>query len=403
MSVSEEFVVLSLNSGSSSLKLALYTFRNGTAKKLLWGEAQEVGSRNGRVRSGGDSALSLEEARSFDNSAEAASYFMQKMQEASLPRPRAVGHRIVHGGPLLREHQLITAEVLARLEEAVSFAPVHLPPSLHVLRSAMKLYPDVPHIACFDTAFHRTIPECATHLPFDHEFWTEGLRRYGFHGLSCESILRSLGGELAPRSVIAHLGNGCSITAVRNGDSLETTMGLTPTGGVMMGTRSGDLDPGVLMSLLRKGYSAEQLDSLLNHKSGLLGVSEKSSDMRPLLECRARDGKARLAVEMFCYQIRKSIGAMAAVLDGMDMLVFTGGIGEHAAPIRAQICTGLGHLGVVLEEVANQQSAERISAAGAKCDVRVIATDEDREIAQHSYTLAIASAPGKGTKSAPVR
>src|SRR5690242_16486116 len=218
----------------------------------------------------------------------------------------------------------------------------------------MKLYPDVPHIACFDTAFHRTIPECATHLPFDHEFWTEGLRRYGFHGLSCESILRSLGGELAPRSVIAHLGNGCSITAVRNGDSIETTMGLTPTGGVMMGTRSGDLDPGLLLHLLRdKAYTAQQLDHLLNHEAGLSGVSGKSSEMRALLESSATDAAARLAVVMFWYQVRKAIGAMAAVLDGLELLVFSGGIGEHAASVRADICAGLTYLGIALDPGAN--------------------------------------------------
>ena len=397
MTTSQDSVVLSLNSGSSSFKLSLYTFQNGVPSKLFWGEAQEVGTKNGRVWSKGDPALSTDEARSFADIGEAASYFIERIRKASLPDPFAVGHRMVHGGPSLRQHQRITPEVLARLEEAVTFAPVHLPPSLDVLRRAMNLYPDVPHIACFDTAFHRTIPECAAHLPFEHEFWRQGLRRYGFHGLSCESIVRTLGNELAPRSVVAHLGNGCSITAIRNGASLETTMGLTPTGGVMMGTRSGDLDPGVLLSLLRKGYSPEQLDALLNHKSGLLGVSEQSSDMRRLLESRDRDGKARLAVEMFCYQTRKSIGAMAAVLDGIDMLVFTGGIGEHAAPIRAEISAELGHLGIILEQVANQRSAERISAAAAKCDVRVIATDEDREIAVHSYTLARASGPGKGT------
>jgi len=402
MNVSEQFGVLCLNSGSSSLKLALYTFHNGAPRKLFWGEAEEVGSKTGRVWSKGDSALSIDEARSFADSAEAASYFIGRIQEASLPEQRAVGHRIVHGGPSLREHRQITPEVMARLEEAVTFAPVHLPPSLEVLRRAMNLYPDIPHIACFDTAFHRTIPECAAHLPFDHEFWALGLRRYGFHGLSCESIVRVLGNDLAPRSVVAHLGNGCSITAIRNGASLETTMGLTPTGGVMMGTRSGDLDPGVLLTLLRKGYRPEQLDSLLNHQSGLLGVSEESSDMRRLLESRDRDVKARLAIAMFCYQIRKSIGAMAAVLDGIDMIVFTGGIGEHAPAIRADICAGLRHLGIILDDVANQQSGKRISAAAAKCDVRVIAADEDREIAMHSYTLASDSGPRKGTKSAPL-
>ncbi|HWC16644.1 MAG TPA: acetate/propionate family kinase [Terriglobales bacterium] len=392
MSDPRDFAVLSLNSGSSSLKLALYLFQNGSPKKLFWGEAQEVGSKNGRLWTKGDPALSIDEARNFATTGEAASQVIERIRSSALPKPLSVGHRIVHGGPSLREHQRITPEVLTRLEQAVTFAPIHLPPSLDVLRRAMKLYPDLPHVACFDTAFHRTVPEYAARLPFHHEFWDQGVRRYGFHGLSCESIVRTLGNELAPRTVIAHLGNGCSITAVRNGASVETSMGLTPTGGVIMGTRSGDLDPGVLLNLLRKGYSAEQLDLLLNHNSGLLGVSGISSDMRHLLETRNGDTNARLAIEMFCYQIRKSIGAMAAVLGGIDLLVFTGGIGEHAAAIRGEICAGLQHLGIVLEESANQQNANRISIAAAKCSVRVLNTDEDREIAVHSYNLT-----GRGT------
>ena len=397
MSPPREFVVLCLNSGSSSLKLALYSFPNGTPSKLFWGEAQEVGSKNGRLWSKGDAALSLDEARSFAHTGDAAAYFIERIRNSSLPEPSAIGHRIVHGGPTLREHQRITPEVSARLEQAATFAPVHLPPSLDVLRLAIKLYPLVPHIACFDTAFHRTIPDYAAHLPFGREFWQQGLRRYGFHGLSCESIVRALGSALAARTVVAHLGNGCSITAIREGASVETTMGLTPTAGVMMGTRSGDLDPGVLLTLLRNGYDAQRLDSLLNRNSGLLGVSGTTSDMRRLLENRDRHDDARLAIEMFCYQIRKSIGALAAVLGGIEMLVFTGGIGEHAAAIRAEICAGLQHLGILLDERANQQNAKRISSVTAKCDVRVMDTDEDREIAVHSYELASGKAPQKST------
>ncbi|HVH87062.1 MAG TPA: acetate/propionate family kinase [Terriglobales bacterium] len=384
--------VLALNSGSSSLKLALYSFHNGMPSKLFWGEAEEIGSKNGRLWFRGDPSLSVDEVRGFASTGDAADYLIGALRKRSLPKPIALGHRIVHGGPSLRQHQRITSDVLAQLQDAVPFAPLHVPPALEVIRRAMSVYPAVPHFACFDTAFHRTIPDYAARLPFNIEFWKRGLRRYGFHGLSCESIVRALGDDLVPHTVVAHLGNGCSLTAIENGRSVETTMGLTPTGGIMMGTRSGDLDPGVLFNLLRSSYGVEQVDSLVNHNSGLLGVSGTSSDMRRLLESRKRDDHAHLAVEMFCYQIRKSIGAMAAVLGGIDLLVFTGGIGEHSPTIRQQISTGLEHLGIRLDEIANQQNAARIAWIEASCDVRVIESDEDREIAIHSYKLA-----GEGT------
>jgi acetate kinase len=249
-------------------------------------------------------------------------------------------------------------------------------------------FPDVPHIACFDTAFHRTIPDYAARLPFGKEFWEKGLRRYGFHGLSCEFIVQALGADLPAHVVIAHLGNGCSLTAVRNGASVETSMGLTPTGGVMMGTRSGDLDPGVLLHLLQvEHYDSARLEELLNHRSGLLGVSGVSSDMRRLLESGDYDTRARMAVEMFCYQIRKSIGSLAAVLGRLDLLVFTGGIGENAASVRAKICSGLEHLGILLDHGANRRNASKISSGASTCAVRVIESDEALQIARHSYCL----------------
>jgi acetate kinase len=251
----------------------------------------------------------------------------------------------------------------------------------------MNIFPGVPHVACFDTAFHSSIPDYAARFPFAEKFWNAGIRRYGFHGLSCESAVRGLGRELAPRTVLAHLGNGCSITALRNGVSMENTMGLTPTGGVMMGTRSGDLDPGVILHLLRNGYDSQKLDALLNHDSGLQGVSGVSSDMRSLLERSPVDSNAKLAIQMFCYSVRKSIGALATVLGGIEMLVFTGGIGEHAAPVRAEICSGLEHLGIELDDAANQRNAQKIASARSKCDVRIVEADEDLQIALHSARL----------------
>lgn len=251
----------------------------------------------------------------------------------------------------------------------------------------MQRFVGIPQIACFDTAFHRTLPEYAARLPLPYEFWTKGIRRYGFHGLSFESIVHTLGSELPPRVIVAHLGNGCSLCAIRDGKSVDTTMGLTPTGGVMMGTRSGDLDPGVLLHLLRvEGYSAEKLDQLLNHESGLQGVSGKTSDMRQLLA--STDKGADLAVEMFCYSIAKFIAAMVVALGGVDLLVFTAGIGEHAAPVRSNICSRLGHLGIALDESANRKNADVINASESGCEVRVIPTDEELQIARHCVQLA---------------
>jgi len=389
----DDNVVLALNSGSSSLKLGLYSFRDAQVSKLAWGQAEEIGSQNGRLWLRRGSQLLIDKSRSCATTAKAAEYLTSALVGNSLPTPHVIGHRFVHGGPYLQNHQRITAEVLRQIEEAITFAPLHLAPALDVLRQAVRDYPGVPQVACFDSVFHRTLPEYAARLPFGREFWEKGLRRYGFHGLSCESIVDVLGDTLAPRMVIAHLGNGCSITAVRDGASVETTMGLTPIGGVMMGTRSGDLDPGVLLHLLQaEEYDADMLDQLLNHRSGLLGVSGVSSDMRSLLQASTENQQANLAVEMFCYQVHKSIGAMATVLNGIDVLVFAGGIGEHAAPVRAKICAGLEHLGIVLDEPANRRNAAQISSAKSKCAVRVIESDEDLQIARHSYRLAKGSA-----------
>ena len=378
--------VLSLNSGSSSLKLGLYSFQNGNAHRIAWGEAEELGSSKGRLWLHGPVELQSNEASSVASAGAAAQFLVEKLLDSSAPRPSAVGHRIVHGGPKLRIHQRITPEVFAQLRESIPFAPLHLPPALDVLQRAMKAFPEVAHVACFDTAFHRTMPEVAARLPLGREFFERGLQRYGFHGLSCESIVRTLGSELAPRTVIAHLGNGCSITAVKNGSSVETSMGLTPTGGVMMGTRTGDLDPGVLLNFLRSGYDEQKLDSLLNHHSGLLGVSGISSDMRQLLSEQDKNPDARLAIAMFCYSVPKSIGAMAAALGGIDMLVFTGGIGEHSAIVRHELCSNLQHLGIALDEAANRNNATKIGSG--HCDVRVIPTDEDLEIALHARALS---------------
>lgn len=382
-----DFVVLTFNSGSSSLKMALYKFHDGKIDRLVWGEAEEIGGETGRLWVRGNPHVAIEESRSFGDTGNAAEFLIQSIFKGSLPVPQAIGHRIVHGGPRLRKHQRITPEVLDQLAQATKFAPLHVPAALHVIQSAKAAFADIPQVACFDTAFHSTLPEHAARLPFTRDLWDQGIRKYGFHGLVCESVVRTLGNELLPRTVVAHLGNGCSLTALQNGKSIETTMGLTPTGGVIMGTRPGDLDPGVILNLLGSGYTQERLDSLLNHHSGLLGVSGASSDMRRLLELRESAPDARLAIQMFCYVIRKNIGSHAAALGGIDMLVFSGGIGEHAGAVRAEICAGLKHLGIELDEAANQQNARCIGSKSGKCDVRVVEADEDLEIAIHSQHL----------------
>jgi acetate kinase len=254
-------------------------------------------------------------------------------------------------------------------------------------------FPSLPQVACFDTAFHRPMPEVAQRFPLPRDLWHEGIRRYGFHGLSYEYIVATLGAAAHGRLMIAHLGNGASLAAVHHGQPLDTSMGLTPTGGVMMGTRSGDLDPGVLIHLMRaKSYDANQLDELVNHQAGLFGVSGLSPDMKTLLEQREREPHAAQAVELFCYQLRKHIGALTAVLGGLDTLVFTGGIGERAAPVRWEVCQGLGYLGIDLDPQQNAVHAEVISTPQSACTVRVVPTNEDLMIARHTRMLLFPTA-----------
>jgi acetate kinase len=274
------------------------------------------------------------------------------------------------------------------LQKLVPFAPLHLPSQLAMIEAVAAHYPDLPQVACFDTAFHSRMPEVAQRFALPRELWEQGIKRYGFHGLSYEFVVGKLGNEIGRRAIIAHLGNGASMVALKDGVPMDTSMGLTPTGGFMMGTRSGDLDPGVLLHLINAGYSAGQMEPLLNHRSGLLGVSGQTGEMKVLLEKRQTDPAATMAVEMFCYQVRKFIGAFAAVLGGLDTLVFTGGIGERAAPVRAQICTGLEYLGIALDAAANARNTEVISAPGSGCVVRVIETDEDLMIARHTRSVA---------------
>jgi acetate kinase len=293
----------------------------------------------------------------------------------------AVGHRVVHGGPRLLRHCLIDDAVLTQLEDATSFAPLHIPSALAVIRFARVNFPNRPQVACFDTSFHADLPDIACTLPIPKTLRSEGIRRYGFHGLSCESIVHQLTGNVPERLIVAHLGNGASITAIRNGSSIDTSMGLTPTGGVIMGTRSGDLDPGVLVYLVReKKLGAHELEDLIDHQSGLLGISGIDGDMRRLHEAATSSNDARFAIEMFCYSVRKQIAAMIAALGGIDLVVFTGGIGENDEVVRAMICEGLSWAGI--GHAKTRSCAERARVPGGR--VCVLPSKEEEQIARHT-------------------
>jgi acetate kinase len=300
----------------------------------------------------------------------------------------AVGHRVVHGGSRFSKPQRITAEMIAELHRLSPFDPEHLPLEIELIEAFRQRHPALPQVACFDTAFHRTMPRVATLLPIPRRYEAAGIRRYGFHGLSYEFLMTELArlGDPAAtkgRVILAHLGNGASLAAVRNGKSIDTSMGFTPTAGLMMSTRSGDLDPGLVCYLARtEQMSATQFQEMVNHASGLLGVSETSSDMRDLLDRETQDVRGAEAVALFCYQARKWIGAFAAALGGLDTLVFAGGIGENAPPVRERICDGLGCLGIELDLERNAKNAPLISPDAGRVTVRVIRTDEELMIAR---------------------
>jgi acetate kinase len=367
-------VVLTLNAGSASLKYALY--------ELGEEERQLAEGGLGRVGQGG-----------LPDHDAAFTTAMAELSEADLPEPEAVGHRLVHGGAKHAAPERVDRELLQTLRDLAPFAPLHLPPQIMGIEAVADRYPDLPQVACFDTAFHRRMPELAQRFPLPEELWESGVRRYGFHGLSYEFVVWSLRAQDPGRLLIAHLGNGSSMAAVSDGAPVDTTMGFTPAAGLMMGTRSGDLDPGLATYLIReRGFDGEALDRLVNQEAGLLSVSGGTSDMKTLIETRETNPRAALAVDMYCYLASKQAGAMVAALGGLDTLVFTGGIGERAAPVRAQICAGLGHLGVELDPESNDRAEEVVSSEGSRCTVRVVHTDEDLMIARHVRELLFAFA-----------
>jgi acetate kinase len=384
-----EHVILCINSGSSSLKFALYSLGELGETKIAQGAVEGIGLPAGHLWIWDKNNNVLADIRrAFPEHVAAAEAVSEAAKNSGFPRPAAAGHRVVHGGPHHSTAERVNASLLRELRELIPFAPLHLPSAIQGIDALGARFPGLPQVACFDTAFHRRMPEVAQRLPLSHDLWDEGVRRYGFHGLSYEYIVFTLGARAQGRLVIAHLGNGASLAAVLDGRPLDTTMSFTPTGGLMMGTRSGDLDPGVLLHLMReKSFDHDQLDHAVNEQAGLLGVSGISSDMKILLDQKEREPRAAQAVELFCYQLRKHIGAMTAVLGGLDTLVFTGGIGEHAAAVRWDVCRELAYLGIRLDAERNAAHAEIISAPESTCTVRVIPTNEDLMIARQTRAL----------------
>jgi acetate kinase len=386
--------VLVVNSGSSSIKFSIFSADGEAPHSLLEGELTGVGGAGARLKmkdgGGRDVAGGSPDGEVQATTPEQAiKVVMDAVFGGQLPKIDAVGYRVVHPGAKLKGHCRITDEVLEELEKAAEFAPLHDPAALEVIRAVMGRMPEVPHFACFDTVFHESMSPAATTYPLPAAVRERGVRRYGFHGLSCESIvlqLRQAAFEFPRRMAIAHLGSGCSVTAVVDGRSIDTTMGMTPTGGVVMGTRPGDLDPGVMLYLLRQdGATAESVEKMVNHAAGMVALSGMANDMKAVREAAAKgDEQALLAVEVFSRSIRKAIGGFAWLMGGLDALIFAGGIGEHDAVSRAEILKGLEDLGVELEEQGPNGAAVRLaSRVGSRVAVYIVPAEEDRMIAVH--------------------
>ena len=385
--------VLSLNGGSSSLKFAAFAADRAELRRLARGAVERLGSSAGVLRLAVADEVSAREARCDARDLRAVVATVFDALSRSGIEFEAVGHRMVHGGPEHLEPERIDPRLMTSLREATLFAPLHLPGELALIEAVSARDPAMPQVACFDTAFHARMPDVARRLALPSFLWEEGVRRYGFHGLSYESIVEALGPAAAGRVVVAHLGNGASAAALYDGEPRDTTMGLTPCGGLVMGTRSGDLDPGVVVYLIRsRALDADALEELLNRESGLFALSETTSDMRALLDARSSDPRAGRAIDAFSYSARKWIGALAAGLGGLDTLVFTGGIGERAASIREEICRDLRHLGIELDTVRNARSEPIVTADGSRTVVRVIPTNEELMIARHTARLIFTAA-----------
>ena len=388
--------LLTINTGSSSLKAALYRLQeDATETPELRAEASRIGGRGGGLRLADARGETADERQDdLPDHAAALDALLSRLRDRGLDQDdlTAVGHRIVHGGDRYREPQRVAPEVVADLRALVPIDPNHLPQAIAAIEAVGRAYPAVPQVVCFDTAFHSRMPRVARLYALPRDLAEGGVVRYGFHGLSYEYVMEELR-RLDPeaydgRVVVAHLGNGASMVAVWGGVGVDTTMGFTPTGGLVMGTRSGDLDPSVPLFLLEEwGLTVTEVSDLVNKQAGLLGVSGTSADMRDLLDREASDPRAAEAIALFCYGAKKFLGALAAALGGLDALVFTGGIGEHAGLVRERVCEGLAFLGIRLDRGRNAAHAPVISSDAAAVTVRVVPTDEDLMVARHTSRL----------------
>lgn len=386
-----EKYILTINGGSSSIKFALH-FANSSFAPFLSGKIERIGFNNSTFswkdnRGGGETReISTTD---FGSTIEMLNSFLES--RVDFAHVVVLGHRIVHGMNR-KNHEIVTHNLVAELKSIVSFAPEHLPHEIAIIEIFERLHPMLLQVACFDTVFHHELPRVAQVLPLPRKFEEGGLRRYGFHGLSCESIMGELK-RLDPiraegKVIIAHLGNGASITATKNGKSFDTSMGFTPTGGIPMSTRTGDMDPSAILYLMKKeNLSPDAMNQLANHESGLLGVSETSGDMQELLSREDNDERAREAIQLFCYEVKKKIGAYAAAMGGVETIVFTGGMGEQAPRIRYLICEGLEFLDVKISEEANKEHREIISSPNARVCVRVVHTNEEVVMARIAHEL----------------
>lgn len=384
--------ILVINCGSSSVKFALFS-GDAALERVLSGEVDGIGLADGRMQTKtGTGTMLVDRALPSSDHNEALSVILEHANKwLGGAHLRAVGHRVVHGGDDCDCPVLVTTALEDRLRELVPLAPLHQPHNLAGIAAVRAVKPDLVQIACFDTAFHHTLPPIARLFALPRNLQEAGIRRYGFHGLSYEYVVEALRRRCIDlereRIVVAHLGNGASMCALRGGRSVETTMGFSTLAGLMMGTRSGDLDPGVVLYLLTKqGLSPEDIETLLYQRSGLLGVSGMSSDMRQLLAHQSQSA-AREAVDLFCYQARHYLAALTATLGGLDRVVFTGGIGVNALEVRARICAGLAYLGIELDHAANASGVAIISAAHAAVTVEALASDEEVMIAGHVLRL----------------
>jgi acetate kinase len=390
--------VLVLNSGSSSIKFSVYEASGAARTRLFEGAVDGIGTDLGKfwIKNGGGNKI-VDETPALPTRAVAFKLVADALHSDDFPAPQAIGHRMVCGGPTVLENQLITPDLIDEMERYTAFAPLHTPIAVYIMREALRLFPRVPNFVCLDSYFHRTMPEVVTHMPIPEEYSVMGVRRFGAHGISYESIVYQLQPDVPEKLIVAHLGNGASISAIRNGKCLDTSMGLTPTGGIISGTRTGDIDPGVLLFILRNiaesaegaSAAADKLEVVASKRAGLLGVSGLSNDMRDLREAIGQgNARARLAVDKFVWTIRKWVGGYVAELGGLDMLVFTGGIGENDIASRAEICAGLDVLGIVLDPQRNNVRGEAtISAQRSPVTVRVIPPAEDLIIVNHVLRL----------------